>query len=76
MNKKHSFVLNLRYVSTQSFFLVLCACKGPSPFRKSSKRRNHLQPVSLETVFLLSALKMLTKSVTSYEAEKLFLEEA
>ena len=76
MNKKHSFVLNLHYVSTQRFFLVLFACKGPSPFFKSSKKRSHLQPVSLETVFLLSALKILTKSVTSHQAEKPFLGKA
>ena len=76
MNKKHSSVLNLHYVSTQRFFLVLFACKVPSPFCKSLKRRNHLEPVSLETVFLLSLLKMLAKSVTSYQAEKLYLEEA
>ena len=66
----------MHYVSLQHFFLVLFACKGPSPFCKSSKRRNHLKPVSLEIGFLLSALKMLTKSVTSYQAEKQYLEEA
>ena len=66
----------MHYVSTQGFFLNLFACKGPSPFCNSSKRRNHLKPVSLETVFLLSALKMLTKSATSYQAEKQQLEEA
>ena len=70
MNKKHSSVLHLHYVSTQRLFLVLFSCKVPSPFCKSSKRKNHLKPVSLETIFLLSALKRLTKSVPSYQAEK------
>ena len=32
-------------------------------------RRNHLKPENLETLFLLSALKMPIKSVTSYQAE-------
>ena len=60
----------MHYVSTQRFFIVLFACKDPSPLCKSSKRRSHLKPVSLETVFLLSALKMLSMSVSSYQAEK------
>ena len=58
------------------FLLVLFACKDPSPLYKSSKRRNHLKPENLETLFLLSALKMPTESVTSYLAEIKFLEEA
>ena len=43
---------------------------------KSSERRNYLKPENLETLFLLSALKMPTKSVTSYQAEIKYLEEA
>ena len=39
-------------------------------------RRNHLKPESLETLFLLSVLKMPIKSVTSYQAEIKYLEEA
>ena len=58
------------------FFLVLFACKGAIPFCRSSKRKNHLKPVSLETAFLPSALKMPTKSVTSYQAEIQYFEEA
>ena len=58
------------------FFLVLFACKDPSPLYKSSKRKNHLKPENLETLFLLSALKMPIKSVTSYQAEIKYLEEA
>ena len=49
--------------------LVLFACKGPSSLHKSSKRRNRLKPKNLETPFLLSALKIPVKSVTSYQAE-------
>ena len=40
------------------FFLVLFACKDFSPLYKSSKRRNRLKPENLETLFLLSALKL------------------
>ena len=56
------------------FSLVLFACKDPSLLCKSSKRRNHLQPDYLEKVFLLLALKMPIKSVTSYQAEIKYLE--
>ena len=42
---------------------------------KSLKRRNHLKPDNLETPFLLSALKMPIKSVTSYQAEIKYLED-
>ena len=41
---------------------------------KSSKTRNHLKPENLETLFLLSALKMSIKSATSYQAEKKCLQ--
>ena len=58
------------------FSLVLFACKGPSPLYKSSKRRNNLKPDNLEIFFLLLALKMPVKSVTSYQAEIKYLEEA
>ena len=44
------------------FSLVLSACKGLSPLYKSSKRRNHLKPDNLETLFPLSASKMPIKS--------------
>ena len=57
------------------FSLVLSACKGLSPLYKSSKRRNHLKPDNLEIFFLLLALKMPVKSVTSYQAEIKYLEE-
>ena len=40
------------------------------------KRRNHLKTENLETLFLLSALQMPIKSVTSYQAEIKYLEEA
>ena len=43
-------------------------------FYKSSTTRNHLKPENLETLFLLSALKMLIKSVTSHQAEIKYLE--
>ena len=59
------------------FFASLTfACKDPSPLYKSSKRKNHLKPENLETVFLLSALQMPIKSVTSYQTEVKYLEEA
>ena len=45
------------------FLIVLFDCKYPS--FKFSKRRNHLKPENLETPFLLSALKMPIKSVTT-----------
>ena len=56
--------------------VVLFACKDSSPLYKSSKKRNHLKPEKLETLFLLSALKMPNKSVTSHQAEIKYLEEA
>ena len=58
------------------FLLVLFACKDPSPLYISSKRRNHLKPENFETLFLLSAFKVLIKSATSYQAEIKYLEEA
>ena len=58
------------------FFLVLFACKHPSPLYKSSKARNHLKRKNLETLFLLSALKMLIKSGTNYQVEIKYLEDA
>ena len=42
-------------------------CKGLSPLYKSSKRKNHLKPENLKTVFLLSALKMPIMSATSHQ---------
>ena len=59
-----------------AFLLALFACKDPSPLYKSSKTRNHLKPENLETLFLLSALKMPIKSATSYQAETKYLEDA
>ena len=53
--------------------LVLFASKDPS--FKSLKRMNHLKPENLETPFLLLALKMPIKSVTSYQAEIKYLED-
>ena len=58
------------------FYLVLFACKDPFPLYKSSKRRNPFKPKNLETLFLLLALKVSIKSVTSYEVEIKYLEEA
>ena len=58
------------------FLLVLFACKDPSPLYKSSKRRNRLKPENLETLFLLSGLNIHIMSVTSYQAEIKYLEEA
>ena len=46
------------------------------PFHKSSKRRNHLKLDNLEKFFLLPAWKTPVKSVTSYQAEIKYLEEA
>ena len=37
--------------------------------------QNQLKPENLETLFLLSALKMLIKSVSSYQAEIKYLEK-
>ena len=56
--------------------LVIFASKDPSLFHKSSKRGNPLKPENLETLVLLSALKVLIKSVTSYQAQIKHLEEA
>ena len=50
--------------------------KIPSPLYKSSKTRIHLKPENLETLFLLSELKMHIKSVTSYQAEIKYLGDA
>ena len=50
--------------------LILFACKDPFPLYKSSKTRNHLKRENLERLFLLAALKMPIKSVTSYQAEE------
>ena len=55
--------------------LVSFAYKDTSPLCKSSKTRKHLKPENLETLFLLSALKMPIKSVTSYQAEIKYLED-
>ena len=73
---KFLYFLTVLRLNSNVFLLVLFACKDPSPFYKSSKRRNHLIPENLETLFLLSALKMPIKSVTSYHAEIKYLEEA
>ena len=71
------FLYFLTVVSLNSvFLLVLFSCKDPSPMYKSSKRRNHLKPENLETLFVPSALKVSIKSVTSYQAEKKYLEES
>ena len=55
------------------------SCKDTLPLYKSSKRRNHLKnkdtPENKDTLFLLSALQMPIKSVTSYQAEIKYLEE-
>ena len=56
------------------FLLVLFACKDPPPLYKSSKKTNHLKHENLETLFLVSALKMPIKSV--YQAKLKYLEEA
>ena len=55
------------------FLLVLFACKDPPPLYKSSKKTNHLKHENLETLFLLSTLKMPIKSV--YQAKLKYLEE-
>ena len=51
------------------FLLILFAYKDPSSLYKSSNRRSHLKPENLETLFLLSPLKVSIKSVTGYQAE-------
>ena len=56
--------------SLKCFLLLLFACNNPCPLCKSSKTKNHLKPENLETLFLLSALKMPIKSVNSYQAEQ------
>ena len=66
----------LTVLSLNSVFLVLFACKDPSPLYKSSKTSNHLKPDNLVTFFLLSALKMSIKSATNYQAEIIYLENA
>ena len=45
-----------------NFLLVLFACKEPSPMYKFSKRRNHLKPEDLETLFSAINIKMPIKS--------------
>ena len=55
--------------------LVLFACKNPSPLYRLLKGSKHLKPENLETLSLLSTLKMPIKSVTSYQAEIKFLED-
>ena len=57
------------------FLLVLYACKDLSSLYNSSKRRNYLQPDNLETLFLLSAIKVTIKSGTN-KVEMKYLEEA
>ena len=44
---------------SETFVLVLFACRIPSLLYKTSKRRKPLKPENLETIFLLSALKSL-----------------
>ena len=58
------------------FLVVSFAGKDLSPFYKSSKRRKHLTPENLEILFLLPALKMPIKSVTSYQAEIIILRRS
>ena len=55
--------LTVLSLNSNVFLIVLFDCKDPS--FKFSKRRNHLKPENLETPFLLSALKMPIKSVTT-----------
>ena len=64
--KKLAVALKFLYFHTvlslnSVFLLVLFAWKDPSPLNKSSKRRNHLKPDNLKTLFVLPALKMPTK---------------
>ena len=40
----------------------------------ASKRRNHLKPENLETLFLFSALKVPVKVISCYESEIKYLE--
>ena len=47
--------------------LVLFVCKDLSPLYKSSKTKNYLKPENLETLFLLSTLKIPITSVTTYK---------
>ena len=68
-------LLTVLSLNSNVFLLVLFSCKNPSPLYKSSKTRNYLKPDNLETLFLLSALKMPNKSVTSYQAEIKYLED-
>ena len=71
--KLHTYCFKFKI---ECFLLVLFASKDPSPLYKSSKTRNHLKPGNLDTFFLLSALKMPSKSVTSHQAEINCLEDA
>ena len=40
----------------------------------ASKRRNYLKPENLETLFLLSALKVPVKAISCYESETKYLK--
>ena len=51
------------------FFLVLFACKGAIPFCTSSKRKNHLKPVSLETNVFLKILFSCTSILRNRNVE-------
>ena len=55
------------------FLVVLFACKDPFALYRFAKRSNYLKTQNLETLFLLSALKMPIESVTSYEGEIKYL---
>ena len=63
------------YLFYYCFLLVLYGCKDLSASYKSSKRRNHLKPENLETLFLPSAIKVTIKSGTN-KVEMKYLEEA
>ena len=54
----------------------LFAGKDPCTLYKPSETRNHFKSEILETLFLLSALKMPIESVTSYQPEIKYLEDA
>ena len=60
----------------ECILLVLFASKDPSPLYKYSKTRNLLKPGNLETLFLLSALKMPIKCAIGYQVEIKCLEDA
>ena len=61
--KLNKLVVALKFVTVLNLNSNVCnACKDPTPLHKSSKRRNHIKPEYLETLFVQSALRLPIKS--------------